>query len=146
MVAAMRRHGPAALACLVGGIAALAVAVAQGGAQVHLLVIVPVVTGTSPLAFVGILLILVAVMLAFVALAGRGLPAAEGPKEAGPATPQGSPAPSKSFGGVVFLGPFPLVFGSNPKVTRAMLVLGLFLFILVVGFYAAVLAGWVRLG
>jgi hypothetical protein len=73
------------LACLLGGIAALAVAVAQGGAQLHLRVIVPVVTGTSPLAFVGILLILVPVKLAFVALAGRGLPAAAGPKEVGSA-------------------------------------------------------------
>jgi len=142
----MRWHGPAALACLVGGIAALAVAVAQGGAVVHLLVIVPVVTGTSPLAFLGILLILAAVMLAFVALAGRGLPAAEGPQEVGSATPKASPAPSKSFGGVVFLGPFPLVFGSNPRMTRAMLLVGVGLFVLLVVFYAAILGGWIRLG
>ena len=142
----MRWSGPLALVSLVGGIALLGLAVSTGGAQVHLLLIVPVVTGTSPLAFLGVLLILAAMVLGFVSLAGRELPATDEAPGASTAPAGVAPTPSKSFGGVVFLGPFPLVFGSNPRMARTMLLLGVVLFVLLVVFYAAMLMGWLRLG
>ena len=39
------------------------------------------------------------------------------------------PAPTRRWGGVVFLGPFPIVFGSDPKMTRTMLFVGILLFV-----------------
>ncbi len=67
----MRWYGPAALGLLVGGIALLAAAVASGGAEFHLVLIIPVVTGSSPLAFLSILIIMAAVILGFLAIAAR---------------------------------------------------------------------------
>jgi uncharacterized membrane protein len=144
----MRWHGPAALACLVGGIAALAVAVAQGGAQVHLLLVVPVVTGSSPLALAGILGILAAMVLGFTAVAGRALPPPAPASPTGVAGANSRPpaeGASPAASGVIFLGPFPIVFGSSPSIARTTLILAIALFALLVAFYVAVLTGLVRL-
>src|SRR5438132_13034585 len=46
-------------------------------------------------------------------------------------TPQGTPK-VRRWGGVVFLGPIPLVFGSDPQMTRWMLILGAILFLALV--------------
>ena len=138
MCAVVRWHGPAALALLAAGIALIAVAVAQGGAQVHLVVIVPVVTGTSPVAFGGVLLIMAALVLGFVAVANRQAPAS--PEEVAPPKPSPS-SPSVSTGGVVFIGPFPVVFGSNPRLARTMLLLAVIVAVVLVAFYLALASG-----
>jgi uncharacterized membrane protein len=49
-----------------------------------------------------------------------------------PAPSSGTPSPSgteRRWGGVVFLGPIPVVFGSDQKVTKWMLVVGVLLFV-----------------
>ena len=51
-----------------------------------------------------------------------------GPAEAPSGAPP-EPTRSRRWGGVLFLGPIPLVFGSDPQVTRMMLVLGVILFL-----------------
>ena len=148
MVGWMRWHGPLALALLVGGIVLLALAFSEGGAQVHLLLIIPVITGTTPLAFLGVLLVLAAMVLVFAALAGRTV-SMEDLTESAPASAPGAPktaSPTRSLGGVLFLGPFPIVFGNNARIARTSLLLGIALFALLVAFYAAVLLGWLRLG
>jgi uncharacterized protein (TIGR00304 family) len=107
---------------------ALAFAVARGEANVALIFIVPAVIGTGPLAFLGILLVFVGFFLTFLFWsAGAILPVAGPPEVSGPTVP-GAARPRR-WGGVFFLGPIPIVFGSDPEMTRMMLILGVILFI-----------------
>ena len=122
----IRLVGPAVL---VGGLAFLALAVGRGEASVYLVVVVPVIAATGPLAFLGVLLVFGGFFLTFLlwpALVDR--PSGE-PPTASSVPPQEGAAPARRWGGVVFLGPIPLVFGSNPRMTRTMLLIGVALFV-----------------
>jgi uncharacterized membrane protein len=118
------------------GLIALGLAVARGEARFYLVFVVPVIAGTGPLAFLGILLAFLGFALTFFswpfAVAPSPYPAIdpsttsrEGPPQE--AAPPGTPR-ARRWGGVVFLGPIPLVFGSDPQMTRRMLILGAVLF------------------
>ena len=131
----IRFVGPA---CLLAGLAVLGLALSRGEASLYLVVVVPVITGTGPLAVLGIVLIFAGFFATFLLWPAREIPAP--PKdEAVPmrgAAPR--PVPPRRWGGVVFLGPFPIVFGSDPRMARAMLLIGivLFLALLVLTIYA----------
>ena len=130
--------GPAVLLL---GLLTLAVAVSRGEASLYLIVIIPAVVGTGPLAFLGILLVFFGFFLTFF-LWSAGAPPLAAPMEP-PAIP-GPEAPSqvplrRRWGGVVFLGPFPVVFGSDPQMTRTMLVLGAVLFLALLALTIALL-------
>jgi uncharacterized membrane protein len=134
----LRFLGPAVLLL---GLLTLAVSVSRGEANLYLIVIIPAVVGTGPLAFLGILLVFVGFFLTFL-LWSAGAPLLAAPIEP-PAIP-GSEAPAqvpprRRWGGVVFLGPIPLVFGSDPQMTRRMLVLGAVLFLALLALTIALL-------
>src|SRR5947209_17062657 len=96
--------GPAVLGT---GVVVLALAVARGEASVYLVVIVPVVAGTGPLAFLGILLVFVGFFLTFLLWPTRTEASSTEQVDAGRAE---GLAPTRRWGGVAFLGPIPLVF------------------------------------
>lgn len=137
----MRSFALLALAALIGGVALLAYSAAVGQGQVHLVLIFPVFTGTGLLPFLGMLLIFAAFFLGFWAFATQ--PSAGLPQPVGPVPPPPSPppAPARRFGGVVFLGPFPIIFGSDAKMAKYMLVLGIALTVLLLAFFFLVLMG-----
>jgi uncharacterized protein (TIGR00304 family) len=153
----MRWFGPAAIGCLVGGVASLAAAVATNGAEIHLILIIPVVTGNSPLALLGIILIMAAIFLGFLAIAARQMDRVSDSLDedpdisfSGPLPPAGKGATGSarsapSAGGVVFLGPFPVVFGSNQKVAKWMLVVAAVIVIVLVAVYVALFTGLLKL-
>lgn len=135
----MKGLGWLALATFVGGVALLAYSVATGGSQVHLVLIFPVVTGGGALGLAGIGLIFLAMFLGFLSFAR--LPTASPPDEPSaqaPAAPATSTRPAK-FGGVVFLGPIPIVFGSSPRISKIMLAAGLVMTILLLAFFLLML-------
>jgi len=114
---------------LLAGLVALAVAVARNEASLALVFVVPVVIASGPLAVLGILLIFVGFFLTFLSWsAGPMPPPAAGPTEVPSGAPP-EPSRSRRWGGVLFLGPIPLVFGSDPEMTRMMLILGVILFL-----------------
>ena len=115
--------GPAALGT---GMVVLALAVARGEASVYLVVIVPVVAGTGPLAFLGILLVFVGFFLTFLLWPTRTEAGSTEQVDAGRAE---GLAPTRRWGGIAFLGPIPLVFGSDSRMTRTMLWVGVALFL-----------------
>lgn len=132
----MRRLPLLALLTIVGGLALLAYAAATGQGQVALVVIFPVFTGTGLVSFAGMLLIMLGFFLGFLSLAGRPPPTERiPPGSPEPATPTAPVTPAKRFGGVVFLGPFPIVFGSDRRISTVMLVLGVLLTILLLVFF-----------
>jgi uncharacterized protein (TIGR00304 family) len=124
--------GPAVLLL---GLLTLAVAVSQGEASLYLIVIIPAVVGTGPLAFLGILLVFVGFFLTFFLWSAGASPLAAPMEPAAIPGPEASSQvpPRRRWGGVVFLGPFPVVFGSDPQMTRIMLVLGAVLFLALLG-------------
>ena len=124
----MRRLSLLAIASLLGGVALLGYGAATGQAKVVL--IFPVFEGPVP--FVGGLLIMLAMFLWFLSTAREAVPWPAESTTGAPTPPPTpvAPTPTARAGGVVFLGPFPIVFGSDPKVARAMLILGIVLAVL----------------
>jgi uncharacterized protein (TIGR00304 family) len=127
-VRALRWLGPV---LLVLGIAAVAYGLSQGQGSLSLFLIFPVVTATGIWSAVGVALIFVGFIGTFFVLPtvrGRGSTTLTPPTNDAitnePASPTG-----RRWGGVVFLGPIPLVFGSDAKIARWMLVVGLLLFL-----------------
>lgn len=138
MVGRMRLPLVVPLATFVAGAVLIAAAVAVGQGQVFLLLIFPGVVSSSPLALLGFLLIFLSFILGFLSIV-PGLPMEE-VRRPEPVPPQGAYPPPvvekrRSFGGIIFLGPIPVVFGSSPRVTMIMLVLGLAITILLVALF-----------
>jgi uncharacterized protein (TIGR00304 family) len=108
----MRRLTAAALALFVLGIVLLA-------------------QSSSVWALAGMALIFAAIFLFFFSMATPMREATTQPSAAAPqaTVPQ---QPAKKFGGIVFVGPIPIVFGSDKKVAKWMLVVALVIVILLI--------------
>jgi uncharacterized membrane protein len=100
----------------VAGVALVALSVVEGGASVALIAIVPVITGSSVAFLLGVVLIVAGFFVLPFALWER---ADEEPS----ALPAGGSAPPPTgggggVGGVVLVGPVPIVFGSWKRISR----------------------------
>ena len=129
-----------ALAAFAGGLALLGYSVAVGESQAHLVLIFPVVTGGGAVGLAGMGLIFLAMIIGFLSfarLSPRPVSTAEGAGAPQPPPPPATPA--TKFGGVVFLGPIPIVFGSSPTVSKVMLALAVVMTILLLAFFFLVL-------
>ncbi|MGP8158302.1 MAG: TIGR00304 family membrane protein [Thermoplasmata archaeon] len=103
-----------AVAALAAGVVLVAVSVVEGGASVVLFVFVPVVSGSSLTFLLGVALLVVGFLSLPFALA-------EDWNEAPPALPSNGAAPPEGqggVGGVVLIGPIPIVFGSWKGISR----------------------------
>ena len=120
------------------GVALLAWAVASGGATLYLVVIFPILTGTSPALFGGVVLLLLALFLTPWALSFGGQAGALPPAPAIPGP--GPQRPTVYGGGVILLGPIPIFFGSVRPGRRWVYLLagvgGILLLVAVVLFFA----------
>ncbi len=127
---------------LLAGLASIIYAVSIGQAEVALFIIFPVIYGGSLFMIFGVLLIFLSFFLFFAMpffgtkKEGKGEwqsvykePQAEQKKEV---------KKESSFGGVVFIGPIPIVFGKDKKMTKGMLYLGLLIAIIMIVFYSLV--------
>src|SRR5438132_9033237 len=102
--------GPASF---VAGVLTMALDVAQRQANVYLVLVIPVIVGTGPLAFLGVLLVFAGFLLTFLLWPARF---AEGPgnRDVLSAWPGGA-APARRGGGVRFRGPMPVDVGCVPS-------------------------------
>ena len=138
------------LLMLISGIALLAWAVSSGDAEFYLFIIFPVITGTGPIFASGALLFMIGLIVTFLGLSMRAAERmaeeySEAPPEAasppGQAPQAGAPAPrgGPEFGGVIFLGPIPIVFGKGQRMNKWMLVgsivFGILLIVFIVGLF-----------
>ncbi len=112
----MRALAFGSVALLVTGIALVAWSVVEGGASVALLVVIPVVSGSSLAFLLGVVLLI----LGFFSLPFTLAEEWDGsPAPAGPSTPISPPASTQgSAGGFVLIGPVPIVFGTWKGVSR----------------------------
>lgn len=109
----------------------LAYAAYLGEMTFTLVVIIPVVQSSSVWALSGMALIFAAIFLFFFSMAA---PMRETPAQSNASEPQATvpQQPAKKFGGVVFVGPIPIIFGSDKKVAKWMLVVALVIVILLI--------------
>lgn len=111
----------------IGGMGLIAASVVSGEADISLVVIFPVFSGTGGMFLTGVMLVGLSLLLGFVLTVTGQAGVAEfqqgtrrGLEEAG------SPAKRKmKYGGVVLVGPFPIAFGSNMRLAIIMMVVGI---------------------
>jgi uncharacterized protein (TIGR00304 family) len=127
----MRRLTAVAVALFALGMVLLAYAASVGEMTFTLVVIIPVVQSSSVWALAGMGLIFAAIFLFFFSMATSigGIPMRSGAPSPQTTAPL---QPAKKFGGVVFVGPIPIIFGSDKKVAKWMLVVALFIVILLI--------------
>jgi uncharacterized protein (TIGR00304 family) len=148
-----RGSGLLALSSLMvlSGLGLLVLAGLRGDAELNLVIIIPVITGTGGVFAGGTLLFVLGLMLLMVAWGLRSAiaydgghpsqPATSSPEDRGPAPPRGRPAAGSGveFGGVVFIGPIPITFGSSPRMGRLMLVATIVIAVLMIAFILGLL-------
>lgn len=130
----MRASLLAPLAVLAAGIAMIVAAVAAGEADVSLLLIFPVISGSGWLFAAGTLLVILSFVLGLILLA-RGYEGPEiGPETMLTGTMAREPTQKQTkYGGVVLIGPIPIAFGSDKKTATLMLVIGVVLAVVLLG-------------
>lgn len=106
------------------GMVSIAAAVVTGEAEVDLVVIFPVFSGSSGLFLLGTVLIILSFLIGFAMLAMSQAELAA--NMAPPSTSQKQAVEKKTqYGGVVLIGPLPIAFGSDRRIAVIMLVLGI---------------------
>lgn len=121
----------AALAALLGGVGLLAWAGLAGELHAGFLLIIPYVAGSGWRPFVGMLLLMAAAFLWFLANARETLPASRMrhlPED--PAERRFERRHESRHGGVVLLGPLPIVWGSDRRILPWMIAAGALLLLL----------------
>jgi len=108
------------------GIALLILAIMLDEAELGLLLIFPFIAAEGPIAVFAIVLLFLGIFAYFARFFIQSTDAAiSGYEDRGGATPE-SPKKSK-FGGVVLIGPLPIVFGSDKNVAKNMVILAIIL-------------------
>ena len=113
----------------IGGMCLIAASVATGEADISLVVVIPVISGTGGVFLLGILLIVAGLVLGFTLIAMRGAEWA-GHHEPARTDENGLHHATRKkrevrYGGVVLIGPIPIAFGSNRRMAITMLVVGI---------------------
>ncbi len=119
------------VAVFLAGVACIVAAAATGEAEVQLFIIFPLISGTSWLFVLGVVLIVASFILGFV-LAASGMQEDEPVAPHAPGAGQsreveGAPKKTTRYGGVVLIGPIPIVFGSDRNTAMIMLALAIIL-------------------
>jgi uncharacterized protein (TIGR00304 family) len=129
------------------GIAGLTKAVSDGDAELHLVLIFPVISGSGGAFVGGSILLVVGIFMLFLSGSAAMVtryevlerevagPSERTPEEGRSSRPKGGP----EFGGVVFIGPIPVVFGKGSFGGPLMLVMAIVVTILLILFFLAAL-------
>jgi uncharacterized protein (TIGR00304 family) len=126
----MRKALLLALALFLLGIILLAVSVIQNGGTVYLALIFPIYVGSDAWGFFGILCVIGAFFVGLLGFLPIGL--YEGESEGGSRGVPASEGPKRRFGGVVMLGPIPIVVGSDVKMSIVAMVLAIILIVVLI--------------
>lgn len=129
----MNRYLIIAIILAICGLALIGYSVASGEGSAGVVLFIPVFYGSGLFAFLGVLCIMAAILLAFFGFATQmGTENFEDTQEPQRSQPTGS-RPKKSIrgGGVVLIGPIPIIFGSDTKTALVLVVLAIVLIIAV---------------
>jgi uncharacterized protein (TIGR00304 family) len=115
----------------VSGLGLVVASVATGEAELSLLVVFPVVSGSGALFLLGAVLIVASFLIGFLWLATGYMPAPR--YDDGTAAPGESVGGGAKYGGVVLIGPVPIVFGSTRSMALAILAVGIVTAVVLLG-------------
>lgn len=121
---------------LASGVALVAGSVASGEAEVSLVVIFPVFSGSSAYFLLGTLLIVAGMLGGLLTLWTTASEVPPARARESPGVKRVEDAGEKStIGGLVLIGPVPIAFGSNPRIAYAMLGLGVAIVLIVLSLF-----------
>ena len=117
---------------LLAGIFLVIFSVIEGEANIALLFIVPIIYGAGVYLAIGILLIFLSFIMFFLFLGHTGIERRK--------TKKGRTKTQKdsSYGGVIFIGPIPIIFGKDKSIAKTMMYLGLLIALILAAIYVAV--------
>jgi uncharacterized protein (TIGR00304 family) len=127
------------VALFASGVALIGISVTSGEAEVSLVLIFPVISGSGGMFILGTVLIIFSFVVGFALLAMGQLEvqrAMLGPSRGDYWRPEDSKT-EKKYGGVVLVGPIPIAFGSDKTVALIMLVVGIVMAIILLGILIA---------
>jgi len=135
----MRSLTAISVIAIASGFAMLALSVAAGDAEVGLFVIFPYVAAHGAVSALGVGLIFLGTLLFFISIASsiascRGKATIEKTEGAAPEARK-----ERKIGGVVLIGPVPIIFGSDRDMARSMIVFAVILAILMIALYSLIL-------
>jgi uncharacterized protein (TIGR00304 family) len=118
----MRKWLLASILLFISGVALIIASVSNGEGQVGLFLIFPFIVTQGWMGAAGSLLLFLAIISFFI---GSWTSATQDPGQVPVETNSPTPAArtKKSFGGVVLIGPIPIVFGSDEKIAKSMLMI-----------------------
>lgn len=120
----MRRWVLTSLALLLAGITLIVASVLTGESEFGLLLIFPFIVAHGLLGALGSLLLFLAILGIFIGfMTSAGEPLEEQP--AGQTQSTMAARPERKYGGVVMIGPIPIVFGSDQRIARTMLIVAI---------------------
>lgn len=121
------------IAVFVSGIACIAAAAVGGEADVRLFLIFPVFSGSSWLFILGTLLIVLSFFVGFAMIAIGGTEADRSQPGSVEPRPSATTQRKTTYGGMVLVGPIPIVFASSRNMAILMLIIGIALAIVFLG-------------
>jgi len=127
----MSKYHLLSLICFILGIAFFTIGFLYGDVKTGVFVVFPFLSGSGIYAFLGFIFIFIAILLFMFGFASSAVSEdfSSGYEEPGP--------PKKTSvkgGGVVLIGPIPIVFGSNWKIAMVMMIVAIIL--IIVAFFA----------
>jgi uncharacterized protein (TIGR00304 family) len=122
----MKKLGLIPLLLLIFGIAFLVIGYLSGELESGLILIFPVLVGSGPFAFIGFMCIFLSILSIFFVIARYY----NQPEEIdyGIKNSNNKSKPTMKEGGVILIGPIPIVFGSSWKIAILLLVIAMILF------------------
>ena len=121
------------IAVFVSGITCIAAAAVGGEADVRLFLIFPVFSGSSWLFILGTLLIVLSFFVGFAMIAIGGTEADRSQPGSVEPRPPATTQRKTTYGGVVLVGPIPIVFASSKNMAIFMLIIGIALAMVFLG-------------
>jgi len=116
---------------LLAGISLVIFSILEGEANIALLFIVPMIYGTGVYLAIGILLIFLSFIMFFLFLGH--------PKVVNREIKKTKTQKDSSYGGVIFIGPIPIIFGKDKSIAKKMMYLGLLIALILAAVYLAVI-------
>lgn len=135
----MNRYLIMATILVICGIALIGYSVTSGEGSAGIVLFIPVFYGSGIFSFLGALCIMGAIILGFIGFAAQvggmeDFPRQDEAQQAQQTQPRpGQPRTGKTIkgGGVVLIGPIPIIFGSDTKTTMVLVILAIILIIAV---------------
>ncbi len=126
-----------ALILLASAAALIAAGVAYGQLHIGFLLIIPVIYGSGIAGIAAALLVFMSfVLFALSSIHGTGKYEQGTQQPGGYSAPVQAPDTGRKFGGIVFIGPIPIIFGSDRKTTGYMLAAAIIILVLLLAAFA----------